>query len=892
MVLFLLYSALGFFTVPYFIEKELVKIANNDLNSQFSVEEITFNPFTISSSLTAVKLIDNDSTLWFSSDQIQLDIHLWKTLFKHLSIANVSIDKPYANLIADKDNNLKYPQLNPSQSNDEDIKLLLDIDLIEINKGNINYLSSFGNKEVNINLQQIAFHHQQFTTQDKSTTFELSFVTNNNEETQLTGQFNFAQLKLDLNWKLNNWLSATIFELLSDENNQILGLNNHTGTINADGTLSINNLQTTLPQIHINQLQISQLSTEHTNNSQPQINIPELTINDIDIDLNKQLININSINSSDTELSLEIDENYALIWPELNQQNMQQDSNSNENSNWLYQLNQVNLSNTLVKLNKHNKGQNHLNNIYLSDITVNNISSKKQQSTDIKITLNVDKQGQVEIAAQVILQPFELNTDIKVSDINIAEFKTWLPTNLNLSIEQGLLSLQQKVSLKGAQYTSTGRLGLKDLKILDNNKQEFLVLKQFEIMGNRIDSKSKTISLTEIKLDQAQGSLTITDDQQLNINQLVAPSTDVQDSDSDKNDWIIEINAIKIIDSKTDLTDQSIDPHYHTELSKLNGSINGLSSSNLSKAEVDLSGVLDTYGKINISGQINPLSDDAYTDLSIEIENLSLENFSSYSAKFLGFPITRGKADFQLKYKLNQNLLKGFNGLKFKQLKFGDKNQSEDAISLPLKLAVSLLTNGKGIMKIDLPVNGNIDDPEFSYGGIVFKAMFKLITGIVASPFKLLGKLIPGGAELDLSGILFKAGTVELAQDEEKKLHAMQKIIEQRPAIILELTGVINTTNDKKQLQQLMLLNNLAADTINFDDSTFQDKIKQSYLSTFNQQQWDKLLTNANNEQPLNLTLLSTNAYNQLLASQDVTSQLDILAKQRAQFIQQQMIKI
>ena len=171
MVLFLLYSALGFFTVPYFIKKELVKISNNELNSQLSIDKISFNPFTISSKLTAVKLTDNDSTLWFSSDEIYLDIHLWKTLFKHLSIGNISIDTPYVNITTDKDNTLKYPQLNTSESNDENFKLLLDIDLIEIKKGNINYLSASENKEININLQQITFLHQKFTTQDIATEF-------------------------------------------------------------------------------------------------------------------------------------------------------------------------------------------------------------------------------------------------------------------------------------------------------------------------------------------------------------------------------------------------------------------------------------------------------------------------------------------------------------------------------------------------------------------------------------------------------------------------------------------------------------------------------------------------------------------------------------------------
>ncbi|HFC31031.1 MAG TPA: DUF748 domain-containing protein, partial [Oceanospirillales bacterium] len=329
---------------------------------------------------------------------------------------------------------------------------------------------------------------------------------------------------------------------------------------------------------------------------------------------------------------------------------------------------------------------------------------------------------------------------------------------------------------------------------------------------------------------------------------------------------------------------------------KFNGSIKGLSSSNLSKADVNLTGVIDSYGKVSIKGKINPLSEKAYTDIIVDVKNLNLQNLSSYSGKYLGFPINRGKADFNLKYKLNKSLLKGINDLKFKQLKFGDKTNSKDAISLPLKLAVGLLTDGDGIMKINLPVSGNVDNPNFSYGSLVFKAFFKLITGIVASPFKLLGKLIPGGADLDLSGIQFKAGTLELLDGEEKKLDAMSKIIQKRPAILLELTGITNGINDKKAMQQLKLLKLLELnETPDFSDESMLSRIEKLYTNQFDNEKWLTLQQKASTDNEdtvvINKPLLAENAFNELLNTQDVDEQLHALGKKRALFIQQQLLE-
>jgi hypothetical protein len=225
-------------------------------------------------------------------------------------------------------------------------------------------------------------------------------------------------------------------------------------------------------------------------------------------------------------------------------------------------------------------------------------------------------------------------------------------------------------------------------------------------------------------------------------------------------------------------------------------------------------------------------------------------------------------------------------------LQFGSKTAREDALSLPLKLAVTLLTDGKGIMKINLPVSGNIDDPEFSYGGLVFKAFFKLITGIVASPFKLLGKLVPGGADLDLSGIQFKAGTLELNIDEESKLKAMAAIINKRPSILLELTGIANTIEDGKALRLLSLKNKVGiSQELQFDAASTQKKIKAYYIDTFSEQKWLTLVNNATLEQQLNPLLLTENAWAELLETQDITAELDLLAKQRAQSIHGQLIE-
>ncbi|MBL4661708.1 MAG: DUF748 domain-containing protein [Alcanivoracaceae bacterium] len=894
-VLSLLYSTLGLFAVPYFIEKELKKIASNDLNSQLTVADISFNPYTISLDIIDLKLRDEDNSLWFSADKIHTNLHLWISIFKNLSLAKIHLQKPYFYLKTKKTNDsiqLQYPQIIATSDSQQSSQLVLDIDDIEINNGSISYDDDSRDKHINLNIQEIIFHNQKFTTADNDSEFDLSFITENNEETRLSGKFNFSKSNLTAIWSLKNWSTDTIFNFMSDKDNKFLGFQNKSGQIDADGSLNFTDFKNSLPNILINSLQLINFSTKTNNNQQPIIALPQLQLSHAEVDLNKQAIIIDNIDSEQTEVTISITEDYNLLIDDF-AQTANQTNDSNEQA-WNFHIKNINLNSGLLHLSKEFKNENHINDLNFNNINILNLSNNQQKS-DINISLNTDGEGQIDIQAKLQLTPLNLNSHITFNDTNIAKWQAWLPSDINLTIDQGLLSLQQNLVFTDDDFSSEGHFVFNNIKLLDNNKQPFLSINRLDLSESHIDSSKKSISLNNIILDQAQGTLTVSDTQQLNIDTIISSNERTRNEseiDTKGKDWVIEIKQIELIDSQTKLIDKSIKPSYHTELSKLNGNIKGLSSSNLSKADIELSGVLDTYAKININGQINLLADDAYTDLSINIENLSLQNFSSYSAQYLGFPITRGKADFELNYQLNQNLLQGINNLTFKQLQFGEKNHNKEAINLPLKLAVNLLTDGKGIMKINLPVSGNIDDPEFSYGGIIFKAMFKLITGIVASPFKLLGKLIPGGADLDLSGIQFEAGSVTLSSGEEGKLKAIKQIIKQKPAIILELTGITNTINDSKVLQRQLLLKSLnLPKQINFSNASLQTSIKKLYISTFSAEKWAQTETNATKDQHLDSFLLTENCWDELLAAQDIIEQLDLLAKQRAQYIQQLLIE-
>ena len=104
-----------------------------------------------------------------------------------------------------------------------------------------------------------------------------------------------------------------------------------------------------------------------------------------------------------------------------------------------------------------------------------------------------------------------------------------------------------------------------------------------------------------------------------------------------------------------------------------------------------------------------------------------------------------------------------------------------------------------GRIDIDMPVRGDLNEPDFRYGRVVLNALVNLLTKVVTSPFSALGGLVGGGGE-DLQFVEFQAGSDSLAEPEQRKLESIAKALEERPALRVDVTGVADPVRDRQAL--------------------------------------------------------------------------------------------
>jgi hypothetical protein len=435
----------------------------------------------------------------------------------------------------------------------------------------------------------------------------------------------------------------------------------------------------------------------------------------------------------------------------------------------------------------------------------------------VDLSFQINQTGKAQLQGTLEIDPLTVELDLLLTDIALKPFQPYIAPFAQFGVGSGALTLQgktkfQKSSSAHPMVTFQGGMGISQLALEDPTQtQSFLKWDRLGLKQLDLQVEPTSVNLQEIELVNPAVVFSIDADGGMNLNRLFSPpgsefqeeaSTGEESPKSESSGETttpVKIGSVIITNLLAQFADLSITPNVVTQIEGLTGTIKGLSSDQLAKADVSLEGTVDQYAPFKIAGQINPLSEDAYTDLAFTFKNLDLPAVSPYSGKYAGYPINKGKLSLDLAYKISEKTLAGENKVLIDQIAMGEKVNSPDAMSLPIPLALALLKDRKGQIDIDLPVRGNLGDPDFSYGGVIWNALANLLTKIATSPFAMIGGLLGVSGE-DLQYIAFPTGEAQLPSPEQEKLRAIGQALDDRPALRLEITGTADPLADRQAL--------------------------------------------------------------------------------------------
>jgi uncharacterized protein involved in outer membrane biogenesis len=247
----------------------------------------------------------------------------------------------------------------------------------------------------------------------------------------------------------------------------------------------------------------------------------------------------------------------------------------------------------------------------------------------------------------------------------------------------------------------------------------------------------------------------------------------------------IRIREVRIEDGRMNFSDYFVEPDFSADVQALGGTITGVSSATDSRARVQLAGKLDEFSPVSIEGELQPFAFDRHTDLQMAFENIPLPIFNPYSGPVAGYNIAKGKLTTRLHYRIEDRKLDAQHNIRIDQLEWGEASATQGEATLPVKLATSLLKDRDGVIKLDVPVGGTLDDPTFRVGPIIWQVIKNLIVKAVTAPFALLGSLFAGAEEAQF--VDFAPGEAVLDPATAARLDALAKSLAERPELKLDV---------------------------------------------------------------------------------------------------------
>jgi hypothetical protein len=508
--------------------------------------------------------------------------------------------------------------------------------------------------------------------------------------------------------------------------------------------------------------------------------------------------------------------------------------------------------------------------IELMKLSLNNFSTEaKAPPANLSIAARLNRKGELQAEGTVQAAPLATRLKVDLRGLELLPLQPYFGDRLALTITKGQVATKGELALTqtaddklGGGYR--GQLTVGNFHSVDKaNSADFLTWKSFHL--DKIDLKLSPLELTigDVALADFFARLLVSPEGKLNLMQIVrkdntppdaagkgaepspAPPPAAQPEPVQTTAALpppIRIDRVTLQGGTVNFTDNFIRPNYSAHLTEIGGRITGLSSAPDTTADLDLRGSYDG-APLTIDGRLNPLAAKPALDIKAEVRSVELTPLSPYAGKYAGYAIDKGKLSLFLTYKIADNKLQADNRIFLDQLTFGEKVESPDATKLPVLLAVALLKNRRGEIDINLPIVGSLDDPQFSVGGIIVQVIVNLLTKAITAPFALLGSLFGGGEEL--SHVDFASGRALLGMGSVKKLETLAKALDDRPALKLEVTGRVDTEQDREGIRQAALEHKVkaqklaqmvkagkeagAADEVAIDEKEYLGLLEQAY---------------------------------------------------------------
>jgi hypothetical protein len=862
----LFYTVFGFLILPLIVKHVAIKQLSQQLDRQVTIRQVRINPYVLTGTIRGLLVKDKDGEPFLSLEEAYANFQLSSFFGKPWVFKEIHTSQPYIRVQINKDYTFNFTDLvakfsKPSPKPPKPSKpLFLHVGLLQIWGASASFTDLTPSTPFRrlIGPLQITLTHFH-TDPNNENPYAFSGTTDSGEKFTWRGQFSLEPLQSSGDITLEGLAIARYAPLFEDlfrfeiKDGVVDVRSSYNVALNgSDYTASVTNASLYLKSFEV----AEKGEAEHL------LELDDLSVTNVSADTVARTAEIGHVAVNGGRLEVKRDQKQIINLVQMSEPPatatnapggilvlMQAATNAfnaliNSTNLWSAKVRQIDATNCALQwedLATPRPVHLRVDDISLTARDLSNISGSNQTAI---LSLRWNTNGSVRVETKVQIAPPSADIKLAVHDLELRPLDPYLESFVNLFITESKVGLDGTMQMRMATnglpaVTFHGDARLDDFATVDISSEELVKWKSFQFSGIDANLQPPAVTVKDITFVEPFARITVETNQAINLlaalklggtnspaaktqaaptaasikkvsmgqklgnilNQILAENTNATGGSALPK---ITINTMTISNATVQFTDRSVQPPVKTSVEEISGTLTGISSEELNRADVHLTAKAARTGPIEITGKLNPMSTNAPTDLRVSLANVDLVPTSPYAGKFLGYKLNRGKLGLQVQYEVSQRKLNAKNVVVLDQFTLGERVDSPDAVKLPIRLAIALLKDRNGKIELDVPVEGNLDDPQFHFGKVISHVLVNILTKMITSPFAALGAVFGGKGE-EVSYQDFAAGTSELQQSNLEKLNILLNGLQERPGLQLEIEGGYDPVADLDALRKQKL---------------------------------------------------------------------------------------
>ncbi|MGC3961383.1 MAG: DUF748 domain-containing protein [Verrucomicrobiota bacterium] len=863
-----IYAVIGFFILPPIIKWQLRKQLPALTLRQAEVKQVRVNPFALSLTIRGLALTETNGTPFAAFDEFYANFQLSSIFRGAFTFAQIRLVHPTANLARFSTGDFNFSNLlstNTATTNASSEPPSLLIQNLLVTNALVTVTDEMTTPTFHTTYGPINVDMTDFTTHRNSEEpYSIVATTPEGETFAWSGRFSLRQLRSRGQFKLSGIPPhkyspyAALFTTAQIQQ----------GTLDLGATYRVNLAQNPIELEVTNAfVQLRNLTLKAPERENALLTLDSLKIANTSASLTGRVAHVSLMEVNGGSAFLERDTNglpTALSYLKHPHAEATPIVTATSHAvlpafagDWQLRLEELTVTNFSVGVEDHST-------VGIATPGLDNLALKlkgfsNQSNAPITLRLGFDWRGggTFHTEAQGTLLPPDLTANVAITNLAIPPVQPYLAQFLNVVVHSGGFGLNGTAKFNPAaspQIQFTGDHSVTNFAASDTVAYHELASWQLHsVRGIDFTLNPTRLNVDEVKFVGARNNIVISSNGQINVATLAKAPANTTPAATTTNKpkfelFPIHVNAVVLEQNSFRAADDSLLRRFETHVEEINGSIRDITLPGLNKASVDIRGKVSSLAPFEITGTVVPDPNNLFVDLKVAFTNTDLTSLSPYTEKFVGRPLTKGKVTTELLYHIEDGKLAATNIVDLAQLTLGGRVESPYATKLPVKLAIGLMKDVDGRIRLDVPLSGSLDDPKFSIWGLVGQVLENMILKIATSPFSLLGALAGGGEELQF--VDFNPGFAQMNDSQTNKIFKLVEALNKRPALTLEIGTTFDATLDVDSLGRQKIAEQMKTarieeivargkpapprSEVQLDDAEYDRLLRKTYRAAFN----------------------------------------------------------